>query len=104
MIYVDRSIDMNFVLLLQEAAGRTLCSYWDQQRDVGYGDWSQEGCTLVGETSDTATCECNHLTNFAILVDTSVQPDRAIGRFTIIGAGILLVCVLFVLFSLLITR
>ena len=80
-----------------------MCSFWDQQRDGGYGDWSQDGCRLMGETSDTARCECDHLTDFALVVDTSVQPDRTIGRFTIIGAAVMLVCVLVVLLCLLFT-
>ena len=45
----------------------TECSYWDQALDGGYGAWSTEGCSLVDESYDKATCECNHLTNFAVL-------------------------------------
>ena len=45
----------------------TECSYWDQALDRGYGAWSTEGCSLVEESYDKATCECNHLTNFAVL-------------------------------------
>lgn len=92
-----------FVCIAAQASGLTECSFWDKKLDGGYGAWSQKGCRLVTETSGSATCECNHLTNFAILVDTSVQPDKSIGRFTIIGAVILMVCVLVVVFSLAIT-
>ena len=38
----------------------------------GRGNWSESGCSLVEEESNTAVgkyvCECNHLTNFAVLV------------------------------------
>lgn len=45
----------------------TECSYWDQALDGGYGAWSTVGCSLVEESYDKATCQCNHLTNFAVL-------------------------------------
>ena len=34
-----------------------------------YGDWVTTACQLLNETRDTVTCQCNHLTNFAILLD-----------------------------------
>ena len=36
----------------------------------GFGGWSSEGCWLDSdESTDTHTvCECNHLTNFAIMM------------------------------------
>ena len=36
----------------------------------GLGNWSSAGCSLIAvdEDNKTATCSCNHLTNFAILV------------------------------------
>ena len=36
----------------------------------GLGDWSSNGCRLVRDnaTEDSVTCECNHLTNFALLL------------------------------------
>ncbi len=82
----------------------TSCSFWDQSIDSGYGGWSSEGCKLVAESADSATCECNHLTNFGILVDSTVLPEKSVGRFMIIGAVILLLCVLFVLVVTLISQ
>ena len=39
--------------------------FWDYRTQ----DWETEGCRYVGETSDgMVQCECNHLTNFAILM------------------------------------
>ena len=80
-----------------------MCSYWDQQLDGGYGSWSQEGCTLILESSDTVVCQCNNLGSYALIVDTTAGSDTSIGLYTIIGAAILLMCVIFVLLSLLIT-
>ena len=35
------------------------------------GGWSTDGCWLASRDSGTITCKCDHLTNFAILMDTS---------------------------------
>lgn len=33
------------------------------------GSWSSDGCTLLDESSTERTiCSCNHLTNFAVLM------------------------------------
>lgn len=42
-----------------------LCSYWDFLA----GNWSQEGCIFERVLSnDRILCNCNHLTNFAMLM------------------------------------
>ena len=33
----------------------------------GRGNWSTDGCTVEAANS-SVTCQCNHLTNFAVLV------------------------------------
>nr|XP_054753758.1 adhesion G-protein coupled receptor G6-like [Lytechinus pictus] len=48
------------------------CVFWDFEADDGYGNWSSEGCQLIGTnngTDDEFRCQCNHLTNFAVLMD-----------------------------------
>ena len=34
----------------------------------GFGDWSARGCAVVNESEEDVLCECDHLTNFAILL------------------------------------
>ena len=34
----------------------------------GYGDWSNKGCHNITTNKTEILCECNHLTNFAILL------------------------------------
>ena len=45
------------------------CVFWDYDEM----DWSDEGCQVIKHLSyrNQTTCECNHLTNFAILMDVS---------------------------------
>ena len=32
------------------------------------GSWSSKGCSLINRTDTKVVCSCNHLTNFAILM------------------------------------
>nr|CAB3220080.1 adhesion G-protein coupled receptor G7-like [Phallusia mammillata] len=41
------------------------CGFWDFNTD----NWSTKGCRLIQVTNQAPKCECDHLTNFAILVD-----------------------------------
>ncbi|XP_041484731.1 adhesion G-protein coupled receptor G6-like [Lytechinus variegatus] len=51
------------------------CVYWDFDLRNGVGDWSDAGCNLTDVRGDFVTCSCNHLTNFAVLVDISGQHE-----------------------------
>ena len=46
---------------------------------AGRGNWSTEGCTrrTVDNNTGLVTCDCNHLTNFAILL-SSIGMQNAI--------------------------
>ena len=39
------------------------CAYWN----FTLSSWKFDGCFL-DTSSDVATCKCNHLTNFAVLI------------------------------------
>ncbi|XP_066274796.1 uncharacterized protein [Branchiostoma lanceolatum] len=45
------------------------CVFWDFNAGGGGGDWSTDGCSFVGIDNGRVVCECNHLTNFAVLMD-----------------------------------
>lgn len=95
----------DYYCMLQDVAGPPECSFWDQTLDQNYGAWSSEGCSLVRDGGEVTSCHCSHLTNFAILVDTSdSQQDKHIGAAIIIGPVILLFCATFVIISIIITR
>jgi hypothetical protein len=46
-----------------------ICVYWDFETEM----WSSNGCYLILDDSDRdhSVCECNHLTNFAAIMDMS---------------------------------
>ncbi|XP_070567737.1 adhesion G-protein coupled receptor G6-like [Ptychodera flava] len=76
------------------------CAFWDFNLRDGAGAWSEEGCDVAsigtdgkGTESNTTVCECNHLTNFALLVniyDNEVNEthQRALSIISYIGCGI----------------
>ena len=60
----------------RENGTRTECSFWDQSLDSGYGAWSTEGCRLLSESRTEAVCECDHLTQFALVVVSGISCIR----------------------------
>ncbi|XP_071954820.1 adhesion G-protein coupled receptor G7-like [Antedon mediterranea] len=81
----------------------TNCVYWN----FGIGDWADDGCELVNVFEDgSVECHCNHLTNFAVLMDVHVQSvntqlDTALEIISIIGCIVSIVCLSLTLITLL---
>ncbi|XP_035670097.1 adhesion G protein-coupled receptor L3-like [Branchiostoma floridae] len=72
-----------------ETTNTTFCVFWN----VSTGNWSEEGCALKKRNRTHTTCECNHLTSFAILVDTTGQQHPfALSVITYVGCIISIVC------------
>ncbi|CAH3182923.1 unnamed protein product, partial [Porites lobata] len=45
------------------------CAFWDfESKSDANGYWSKRGCSLVKRVDNEITCSCNHLTNFAVLM------------------------------------
>lgn len=96
---VSLSSPVIFTIHLSKAFGKgaePLCSFWDFSKGE-YGKWSQNGCNFMGGNSTHVTCECNHLTNFAILMDVSGveftnQHAQFLRYITYIGCIISITC------------
>ncbi|XP_078672770.1 adhesion G-protein coupled receptor G7-like isoform X1 [Branchiostoma floridae x Branchiostoma belcheri] len=62
-----------YIPLVQNGTNTTVknvrCVYWDFTAAGGTGAWSSEGCAFAGIDNGRAVCHCNHLTNFAVLMD-----------------------------------
>ena len=48
--------------------GKAVLRVYSSHCKGGEGNWTQDGCTLAGEEDGVVSCECNHLTNFGVLV------------------------------------
>ena len=51
------------------------------------GGWSKRGCSLVKKIDNEITCSCNHLTNFAVLMQIgSKEVSDRIGQQIVCGS------------------
>ncbi|XP_072169453.1 uncharacterized protein [Diadema setosum] len=74
----------------------SLCVFYDFTAENETGAWSQEGCDVIHVNSSHTVCECNHLTNFALLLQTtdfeiSEKDERILQIISQIGIGLSLV-------------
>ena len=47
-----------------------VCGYWDYFANEDAGGWKTDGCK-TDITSDNIVCQCDHLSNFAVLIVSS---------------------------------
>ena len=47
------------------ASARRRCVFWDFDASA----WSSKGCRILSSNSSATNCQCDHLTNFAIILD-----------------------------------
>ncbi|XP_070567739.1 adhesion G-protein coupled receptor G6-like [Ptychodera flava] len=92
------------------------CAFWDFRLGDGAGAWSVEGCEVPsnatdgqGAESNATVCECNHLTNFALLLniydnDIDKTNQRALSIISYIGCGISLLALAFTLVCVIVYR
>ncbi|XP_022298170.2 uncharacterized protein LOC111107321 [Crassostrea virginica] len=52
------------------------CAFYDFTMNNMAGGWSSAGCVYDGQVNGRDVCLCDHLTNFAVLVDYYGQDDR----------------------------
>ena len=85
---------MNTNVTLEESA----CVYWDFKANNGKGNWSTKGCKVHSIVGRTIECHCNHLTNFAAMMDIYAHTSKICGQhqeiisyITIIGCFLSLI-------------
>lgn len=76
----------------------SLCSFWSIS-ESGLGAWSQDGCRVMRSNANQTTCECDHMTNFAVLmaiqeVEISDTHLSLLRLSTIVGCVISCLCLL----------
>ncbi|XP_065664195.1 adhesion G-protein coupled receptor G4-like isoform X2 [Hydra vulgaris] len=89
-VFVNKSntpIIMRFTKNLN-ASGNTSCGFFDTKYEV----WSTEGCSITNSSLSGVICECDHLTNFALLLNVAQSVDTSNAVFleiiTWIGCGL----------------
>ncbi|XP_038077377.1 adhesion G-protein coupled receptor G7-like [Patiria miniata] len=77
----------SFISLDTSHTGESICVFWD----TASSNWSTEGCTrsTVSPGQRSVACDCNHLTNFAILLSYYGDIDNfALDVISKVGCGI----------------
>ncbi|XP_053396683.1 uncharacterized protein LOC123552744 isoform X1 [Mercenaria mercenaria] len=85
-----------------DAGENVSCVYWD----VATKSWSADGCAVNQTTDDYTVCHCDHLTNFALLMDVystggglSKANSVALSIISYVGCGLSLLGVIITLLT-----
>lgn len=93
-IQLPEPVTLTFSLLRQENVTRPVCAFWDYTTSF----WSDEGCDVLRYNRSHVTCQCHHLTNFAVLMEEATggvgeDPQAALRILVYVGCVVSLLCV-----------
>ncbi|KAH3729507.1 hypothetical protein DPMN_055479 [Dreissena polymorpha] len=74
-----------------------LCGYWKFGSANQTGKWASDGCRVRESNNSFTVCECDHLTNFAVLMSPFVEADSEsipLRVVSIVGIGLSMLCLL----------
>ncbi|XP_053397806.1 adhesion G protein-coupled receptor E3-like [Mercenaria mercenaria] len=76
--HLSRSLDSPITITFEHYNNNLtapVCVFWQYQSD-SQGFWSDDGCRINSTNASSTVCECNHLTNFAVLMSPFQQVDE----------------------------
>ncbi|KAF7668280.1 hypothetical protein LDENG_00021540 [Lucifuga dentata] len=104
---LDPPITLKYTLLETEKRTKPVCVFWNHSIAIGgTGGWSSKGCEVLNRTNSHISCQCNHMTSFAVLMDISnreqddVLPLKII-TYTTVSVSLFLLLLTFILLCLL---
>ncbi|XP_072233193.1 cadherin EGF LAG seven-pass G-type receptor 1 isoform X2 [Leuresthes tenuis] len=100
---LDPPLALDYTLLETEERTKPVCVFWDHSIPIGgTGGWSSKGCEVLNRNSSHISCQCNHMTSFAVLMDVSkrehgdVLPLKIV-TYTTVSASLFLLLLTFIL-------
>ncbi|KAB5571510.1 hypothetical protein PHYPO_G00225740 [Pangasianodon hypophthalmus] len=100
-------ITLMFRLLETQERTKPVCVFWNHSIPVGRsGSWSSKGCELVFRNATHISCQCNHMTSFAVLMDISkrehgdVLPLKVV-TYTTVSSSLVALLITFLLLAIL---
>ncbi|KAG7247035.1 hypothetical protein CRUP_036977, partial [Coryphaenoides rupestris] len=104
---LDPPLTLKLRLLETEERTKPVCVFWNHSLMTGgSGGWSSKGCELLDRNHTHISCQCSHMTSYAVLMDISkrehgeVLPLK-IMTYTTVSVCLFLLLVTFVLLCLL---
>ncbi|XP_014978620.2 adhesion G protein-coupled receptor E5 isoform X8 [Macaca mulatta] len=80
-----------------------ICAFWKSDSNRG-GHWATEGCRVLGSKNGSTTCQCSHLSSFAILMAHYDLEDWKLSLITRVGLALSLFCLLLCILTFLLVR
>uniref|UniRef100_A0AAQ4RB10 Cadherin EGF LAG seven-pass G-type receptor 2 n=1 Tax=Gasterosteus aculeatus aculeatus TaxID=481459 RepID=A0AAQ4RB10_GASAC len=75
---LDKPITVQFRLVTTEERSKPICVFWNHNILGGNGGWSAKGCEVVFRNGTHISCQCYHMTSFAVLMDISRRENGEI--------------------------
>ncbi|XP_062852533.1 cadherin EGF LAG seven-pass G-type receptor 1 [Trichomycterus rosablanca] len=104
---LEQPITLDYTLLETEERTKPVCVFWNHSIAIGgTGGWSSKGCELVFRNKTHISCQCNHMTSFAVLMDISkrehgdVLPLKIV-TYATVSASLLALLITFILLAIL---
>ncbi|XP_023373796.1 CD97 antigen isoform X5 [Otolemur garnettii] len=80
-----------------------ICAFWKRNSN-GSGHWATMGCQKMGSQNNSTTCQCHHLSSFAILMAHYDVQDWKLALITKVGLVLSLICLLLCILTFLLVR
>ncbi|CAL1297640.1 unnamed protein product [Larinioides sclopetarius] len=92
---LSQPVIITFRHLEEENMTNPMCVFWD----FDSRDWSTMGCWVQASNTTHTSCACNHLTNFAVMMEVAdikevPVPSDVLHVTITVGCGICIVCLL----------
>uniref|UniRef100_A0A8C8D4R5 Cadherin, EGF LAG seven-pass G-type receptor 2 n=1 Tax=Oncorhynchus tshawytscha TaxID=74940 RepID=A0A8C8D4R5_ONCTS len=75
---LDEPITVQFRMVTTEERSKPICVFWNHSILAGNGGWSAKGCEVVFRNNTHISCQCYHMTSFAVLMDISRRENGEI--------------------------
>ncbi|CAI9169699.1 unnamed protein product [Rangifer tarandus platyrhynchus] len=103
---LDSNVSFAFTLHKQpelKPRQELICAFWKKDSN-GNGFWATSGCWKMGSGNGSITCQCSHLSSFAILMAHYDVEDPKLALITKVGLALSLVCLLLCILTFLLVR
>ncbi|XP_060885601.1 cadherin EGF LAG seven-pass G-type receptor 1 isoform X2 [Labrus mixtus] len=104
---LEPPVTLEYTLLVEEERTKPVCVFWNHSIAIGgTGGWSSKGCEVLNRNNSHISCQCNHMTSFAVLMDISKRENGdvlplKIVTYTTLSVSLFLLLLTFILLCLL---